>query len=352
MLRNDFKSGKYWANVALEMLKQYTISTAARVKWIIHAQIMIWFIPLEDTRRNLLEIAKTSMKLGDFLTEIYAIRLSSRCAFFGGENLSIFSQLNIRNLKNTVKYNTTQGTETAVLDQIMADELRGENSNPFKVFKGLINNEDDLFKRASLTNNTSSMMNVQYRRFFSSFWKGDYDAAESSSKVLLSLRMTNLLLIYFTFYRGLIAFRRYREDHSEDKLRNGFDVIIKIESWLQHSPSLFENKLLLLNAEEQASLPNIDKAKSLYLSSIKSAKDCGRVHEQGLACELMGQFLLTVANDRPQAMIHMKNAHTCYLQWGAFGKAAELAEEHGLDTSSVSPTGKSSKHARDVDIFY
>lgn len=163
--------------------------------------------------------------------------------------------------------------------------------------------------------------------------------------------MTNILLIYFTFYRGIIEFRRYREDHSEDKLRNGFDAIIKFESWLQHSPSLFENKLLLLNAEQQASLPNIDEAKSLYLSSIKSAKDCGRVHEQGLACELMGRFLLTVANDRFQAMMYMKNAHACYLKWGAFGKAAALAEEHGLDSSNASSIGKSSKHARDVEIF-
>lgn len=49
----------------------------------------------------------------------------------------------------------------------MADELRGENSNPFKVYKGLINHEDDLMKKASSTNNISLMMNVEYRRFFS-----------------------------------------------------------------------------------------------------------------------------------------------------------------------------------------
>ncbi len=72
----------------------------------------------------------------------------------------LFSELQI-------KYNTTQGTETAVLDQIMADELRGENSNPFKVYQGLINHEDDLAKRASFTKNTSLIMNLEFRRFFS-----------------------------------------------------------------------------------------------------------------------------------------------------------------------------------------
>ncbi|KAL7462203.1 hypothetical protein ACHAXS_002590 [Conticribra weissflogii] len=347
MLRNDFESGKYWANVALELLKQYATSTTARVKWIIQSQIMIWFIPLEDSRRNLLEISKTSMTLGDFLTEIYALRISSRCAFLGGENLSIFSQSNTEILKKTIIYNTTQGTETAVLDQVMADELRGENSNPFKVYQGLINHEDDLAKRASFTKNTSLIMNLEFRRFFSSFWRGDYGAAESSSKALLSLRMTNILLIYFTFYRGLIAFQRYREDPSEEKLRNGFDVIIKFETWLEHSPSLFESKLFLLNAEQQASLPNIDEAKALYLASIKSARDYGRVHEQGLAYELMGNFLSSVAIEPSEAEKCWKNAHTCYLQWGALRKAANLCREHSLNEISNEEPGRNSlKHAR------
>ncbi len=75
-------------------------------------------------------------------------------------------------------------------------------------------------------------------------------------------------------------------------MRSGIDAIIKIESWQKHCPSNFENKLLLLNAEQQASLPNIDDAKALYLASATTARDCGRKHEEGLAYEFMGNFFL------------------------------------------------------------
>lgn len=153
--------------------------------------------------------------------------------------------------------------------------------------------------------------------------------------------------MHFTFYHGLISFKCYRDTHSEDHLRSGIDAIIKIESWQKHCLSNFENKLLLLNAEQQASLPNIDDAKALYLASATTARDCGRKHEEGLAYEFMGNFFLTVANDHPEAMKCMKSARTCYMQWGAFGKAASLSKEHGLNNfSQVNSVEKAKKHSR------
>lgn len=130
-------------------------------------------------------------------------------------------------------------------------------------------------------------------------------------------------------------------------MRNGIEAICKIEFWSKYA-SNFENKLLLLNAEQSASLPNIEQAKVQYAASIKSARDNGRVHEQGLAYELMGNFLSSVANEPAEALKCWKNAHTCYTQWGALGKATTLCRKHGLDdTSDADPGRNSLKHARD-----
>lgn len=131
-------------------------------------------------------------------------------------------------------------------------------------------------------------------------------------------------------------------------MRNGIESISKIECWFQHAPSNCENKLLLLNAEQNASLPNVEEARVQYIASIKSARDNGRVHEQGLAYELMGDFLSSVANEPAEAVKCWKNAHSCYMQWGALGKAAILCRKRSLDDiCDVDPGRNSLKHARD-----
>ncbi len=164
---------------------------------------------------------------------------------------------------------------------------------------------------------------------------------------LPSAKAPTLQSIFTTFYRGLIGFLRFRESRSEEQYGIGLDSIVKIEFWLQFSPTNFENKLFLLKAENEASLLNVDKARAFYEASIKAASDFGRIHEKGLAYEFMGNFLSSVSIDPSGAKECIKMAHSCYLQWGAFGKAAILSTKHELDDTDFPNTFHSIKHGRD-----
>jgi len=182
-----------------------------------------------------------------------------------------------------------------------------------------------------------------------SFWAGDYGNAELYCRRVLSLPSAKTPVfqsIYFTFYRGLIGFLRFRDNESEEQYGIGLDAITKIEFWLQFSRSNFENKLYLLKAELEASMRNLDAASKLYEASVKSANDCGRVHEKGLAFEFMGNFLSSVADDPTGARACMKKSHACYLQWGALGKAAILREKYNLNDDALERDPTSSKHER------
>lgn len=90
-------------------------------------------------------------------------------------------------IRKATKYGVKDCVKMAVLDQVMADDLRGTSSNPFAVFEGLFNNDDDIIEYARMNKNNSLLLNAQYRRYFSSFWKGDYESLESHSKTLNSL---------------------------------------------------------------------------------------------------------------------------------------------------------------------
>jgi len=350
VFKQDYVRGKYWADVALRILKQKrAISATVRVEWLVHGHILMWFSPLKETSRKLFETYHLSMQVGDFRTAMFSLNLSTRFAVFEGENLQILSRSIGSNLKNMLKHNS-ECAKLAVLDAVMVDEIRGEDSTPFAVFDGLFLNDDDLMKDALVKKNMNLLSNIYLRRFFSSFWAGDHSSAESCSENILSIpsaKRPKLLSIYFTFFRGLIAFQQYRKNQSDDDLQKGICAINTIEVWLKYSPSNFENKLILLYAEQQASLPNIQAARNLYDASIKSARDNGRVHEQGLACELMGKFLMSVANDFICAKEYLKKAQLCYLQWGARKKASMLSKDYGIKADDVYPVSNPLKHGRD-----
>jgi len=77
-----------------------------------------------------------------------------------------------------------------------------------------------------------------------------------------------------------------------------------------------ENKVLLLEAEYFASKCNRNSAKEKYEASIKSARDHGFVHEQGLAYEVSS------ANDMSFVQLYLWNLskfHQLYFFTSAWG---------------------------------
>ena len=60
-------------------------------------------------------------------------------------------------------------------------------------------------------------------------------------------------------------------------------MLDQVEAWAENSKPIFENKLILLEAEYYASMCNVVAAKESYELAIKVARDNGYIHEQGLA---------------------------------------------------------------------
>ena len=57
----------------------------------------------------------------------------------------------------------------------------------------------------------------------------------------------------------------------------------QVQIWVKNSKPIFENKLVLLEAEHYASMGNVVAAKESYELSVELACDNGYVHEQGFA---------------------------------------------------------------------
>lgn len=191
-MNQDYDRGKFWAYNALEMLDlSRPKSATVRVLWILHGHILIWFIPPKQAIKKLFSTYQLGMKIGDFTLSMYSLGVATRFALFEGENLALVCRLLEENLKkmvsscmesyffksssgllifvnslNQLKYNIDTA-KLVILDILIINELRGGGENPFSVFQGQMNCEDDLMKDALAKNNAFMLECLYFRRFYS-----------------------------------------------------------------------------------------------------------------------------------------------------------------------------------------
>lgn len=126
----------------------------------------------------------------------------------------------------------------------------------------------------------------------------------------------------------------------------------QLEVWAENCPQNFANRAALI-AAEIARLEGRDAdAMRLYEQAIRSARDHGFVHNEGLAHEVAARFYAARDFDTI-ARAYLREARRCYLRWGAFGKVQQLEQFHPyLRDASVpaSPTTTIGAPVEQLDV--
>jgi len=287
------------------------------------------------------------MKVGDIDGAMYTICQYWRFSFFSGQKLSTLSISYDKFMKLMVKY-CYDIVKFIVLDISLTYQLMGKTDDPYSHFEGAIQNDAELIMDAKTKNNVQQLQSIALKQFHSAFYSGNYIEAALFSKEAFSFPTSNtpkIQLIFHYFYHGLTSFWLYRDGQGESYLDDGKSVIKKMEVWCANSSCTFENKLFLLQAEHLASLCDKDASIEMYEMSIKTARDNGFLHEQGLGYELMGNYLSSV-DQLPEANKCFLQSYTCYMEWGAVGKAKKLFEDHYLCVQGGSENHSTLKHDR------
>jgi len=138
---------------------------------------------------------------------------------------------------------------------------------------------------------------------------GAYDA-------MASLPLSSILYSHsmHVFYWGLINFWIARKTMDVIWFDRGEKAIEKMRSYADCSSWNFQNKLLLLQAEQCFYLDDFESAKRFYDAAIVSAKEHKFVHEEALACELAGHFMLESGEGRA-AFPYFLLAQKKYGEW-------------------------------------
>ncbi|MDY7005537.1 MAG: AAA family ATPase [Cyanobacteriota bacterium] len=97
--------------------------------------------------------------------------------------------------------------------------------------------------------------------------------------------------------------------------------------WAGHCRENCQHKYDLVEAEKARILGQNWQAQELYDRAIQGAKKYEFIHEEALAYERAAEFYLAVRREEI-GKVYLRNAHHCYIRWGAKAKVKQLESEY------------------------
>jgi PAS domain S-box-containing protein len=161
------------------------------------------------------------------------------------------------------------------------------------------------------------------------FMSGDYEKAIAAGKKANALIWTStsqLVSIEFAFYYAL-ALTSHHQNVSVELQPEHLEIVkgqeAKFARWTENCSENFAHKRALISAEIARLEGRELDAERLYEYSINLARLNGFLHNEGTANELAARFYLA-RGFKVVGIAYLKEARSCYANWGADGKVAQL----------------------------
>ncbi|MGB3509934.1 MAG: AAA family ATPase, partial [Microcoleaceae cyanobacterium] len=162
-----------------------------------------------------------------------------------------------------------------------------------------------------------------------------------------------LPIVQHNFYSSLSFIAYYNNANIKQKK----DLLEQVENnqknlkiWAGHCRENFQHKYDLVEAEKARILGQTLQAQELYDRAIQGAKKYEFIHEEALAYERAAEFYLAL--DRIEiGQLYLRNAHHCYIRWGAKAKVKQLEEEYPEYLLGVANKSKSKGISTTISSF-
>jgi PAS domain S-box-containing protein len=171
------------------------------------------------------------------------------------------------------------------------------------------------------------------RKLQARYLAGDYAEALDASLRARELLSSSQALLEAAEYELYAALTRAAlcDGGSTDERRVHLEAVLAhqraLADWARFCPENFENRAALVAAELARIEGQELRAMQLYEQALRSARANGFVHNEALATELAARFYGTRGFDK-SARAYLRDARSCYLQWGADGKVRQLDERY------------------------
>jgi len=218
--------------------------------------------------------------------------------------------------------------ETIMGIQRFIQNMRGLTDN-FSSFSDPRFQEEEFEKR--LTGDRMATMVCWYfvMKLMARFMSGNIDealAAGARAQDLLWASLGHVQAYLFTLFHALTLAAAHR-DSPPDQRRDHFRTLLEheetLQEWAGNCPSTFLAGAALVSAEVARITGRDEQAMRNYERAIRAARTSDFPHVEGICYELASRYYRS-ADFETFADTYLREAHACYLRWGAEGKAAQL----------------------------
>ena len=332
----DIERGYEFGRLSMELLKRLDNRDGqARGIMVYYTLVRPWKKSLRGSLKPLLDGYKIGLENGeqDFAT----LNLLSYfyLSFYAGVKLGKLND-DLNNYRG-ILFQLKQQTFRQVIEIYHQTVLNfcGKNSDPI-LLKGSVYDEDKMYALHQAANDQTALFTYNVLKAVLHYHFGDSQDAlahldEASAGV--EAVVASQVLVYYNFYDSLVRLRvasalGHRGNKQGKKLfKESARGYKNLKKWARHIPANYRHKQLLLEAEYERLEGNYFSAAEKYDRAIELAAGQKFFQEEGLACELAGEFYIR-QNRNIQAEFYLRQAVRAYETWGGLMKVRRLKEQY------------------------
>ena len=307
--------------------------------------------------KPLVEVVQTGLEYGEIAYSSFAA--ANYCyisLFYSGENLqSIHKKVN-EYISLFAKYKDKYGNDLFVFCETFCSDLININADK-NAFTD--KNEKDNGYDINFYINNQLYLLVLFAAIFENikfyFLKCYSRAFEYSNlcEKYKALGSSVNLIPQCNFYGSLtllaMALKENKNQQKKILLKKVSSNQKQMKKWAEKAPINYQNKYDLVEAEKARILGQNWEAQEFYEKAIQGAKKYEFIHEEALAYERAAEFYFAL--DRQEiGQLYLRNAHHCYIRWGAKAKVKQLEEEYPQYLLGVTYQSKSKGISTNISL--
>ncbi len=292
----DIPTGYRYVKIAIKLAEKLNARSSMSEVLLVGSQVMGYVEPLQSVTEVMVRGHEYALMEGSISTAMFILLTNIVCAYWSGKQLSLVKNT----VDDTLRLMSSHSTlvwiwQTLPLYRSVLAMTGNDDDVP--IILGSRSDIETEHERKMSETNLHLLKVVHFNKLYVGFMFRRYDEVKQLAvayDAIASLPFSSILISHcmHVFYGGLINFWIARETMDVIWFDRGEKAIQKMRSYAECSTWNFENKLLLLQAEQCFYLEDFESATRCYDAAILSAQQHKFVHEEALACELAGHFKL------------------------------------------------------------
>ncbi|MBP0001140.1 MAG: GAF domain-containing protein, partial [Cyanobacteria bacterium SID2] len=324
----EFEAGYEFGKLSLQLLEQFNArALTAKVSNMFNVFVRPWKEPLRNAVEVLPAAIQGGFDNGDVEYAFYAAVHYCNYLFYSGSSLDSVYQAQERYLPSIVKAQYEFHEGFLRINQQAVANLLGETYKPQDLQGSILDGEKCLSRW--LENNIVFLVLCFYeaQTRLAYLFEDNVRAVEAAENgwQYRQAATGTLYVSEHNFYYSLALLAS--ETRTPKQLDRIAENQIQLKTWAQFSPTNFQHKYDLVEAERHRWLGQYMEALELFDRAIAGAKENGYVHEEALANELVAKLYLGWGKEKAAAG-YMQEAYYGYARWGAKAKTEHLEQTY------------------------